>query len=133
MSTGGRRLSRLRPIAALQEVDGIEASMASPGYVPNSAQRRLAEEVTRFVHGEEGLRQALAATQVRRAGFDPTHPPHCIHPIPCHMTVRYCLDCRVTGSAVTKVLLGWREHTLASPLQDPRRTLPASRKDEANS
>ena len=47
-----------------QEVDGIEAAMAGPAYVPNSAQRRLAEEVTRFVHGEEGLRQALAATQV---------------------------------------------------------------------
>lgn len=29
------------------------------------AQRRLAEEVTRFVHGEEGLQQALAATAVR--------------------------------------------------------------------
>jgi tyrosyl-tRNA synthetase len=29
------------------------------------AQRRLAEEVTRFVHGEDGLQQALAATAVR--------------------------------------------------------------------
>ena len=38
--------------------------MTGPDYAPNSAQRRLAEEVTRFVHGEEGLRQALAATQV---------------------------------------------------------------------
>ena len=34
------------------------------GYVPNTAQRRLAEEVTRFVHGEEGLQQAIKATQV---------------------------------------------------------------------
>jgi len=49
----------------LQEVESIEAAMAGPDYAPNSAQRRLAEEVTRFVHGEEGLRQALAATQVR--------------------------------------------------------------------
>jgi len=31
--------------------------MAAEGYVPNTAQRRLAEEVTRFVHGEEGLAQ----------------------------------------------------------------------------
>lgn len=32
--------------------------------MPNTAQRRLAEEVTRFVHGEEGLQQAIKATQV---------------------------------------------------------------------
>ena len=53
-----------------QEVAGIEASMTTTGYVPNSAQRRLAEEVTHFVHGKEGLRQALAATEVSctRAG-----------------------------------------------------------------
>ena len=39
--------------------------MSAPGYVPNTAQRRLAEEVTRFVHGPEGLQQALNATEVR--------------------------------------------------------------------
>lgn len=49
----------------LEEVAALEAAMKAPGYVPNSAQRRLAEEVTRFVHGEEGLQQALKATEVR--------------------------------------------------------------------
>jgi tyrosyl-tRNA synthetase len=39
--------------------------MSAPGYAPNTAQRRLAEEVTRFVHGQEGLQQALNATEVR--------------------------------------------------------------------
>ena len=58
---GGLRRCRT---PSLQEVEGIEASMASPDYVPNSAQRRLAGEVTRFVHDEDGLRQALAATEV---------------------------------------------------------------------
>ena len=29
--------------------------MRKPGYVPNTAQMKLAEEVTRFAHGEEGL------------------------------------------------------------------------------
>ena len=42
--------------------------MQSPGYVANTAQRRLAEEVTRFVHGEEGLRQALKATEALAPG-----------------------------------------------------------------
>lgn len=41
------------------------ADPAASGYEPNAAQRRLAEEVTRFVHGEEGLEQARKATEVR--------------------------------------------------------------------
>ena len=48
----------------LDEIGTIEAALGAPGYVPNTAQRRLAEEVTKFVHGEEGLRQALQATEV---------------------------------------------------------------------
>ncbi|GAQ84234.1 Tyrosyl-tRNA synthetase [Klebsormidium nitens] len=47
----------------VREIAEIEAGMRRPGYQPNTAQRRLAEEVTRFVHGDEGLAQALAATQ----------------------------------------------------------------------
>lgn len=31
--------------------------MTSEGYVANTAQRRLAEEVTRFVHGDKGLEE----------------------------------------------------------------------------
>jgi tyrosyl-tRNA synthetase len=54
-------------VALQEEVAAMEAAMAVPGYVPNTAQRRLAEEVTRFVHGEEGLAQALKATEVRAA------------------------------------------------------------------
>lgn len=41
--------------------------MAAPGAAPNQAQRRLAEEVTRFVHGDLALSQALAATEVAPA------------------------------------------------------------------
>ncbi|KAL5710981.1 tyrosine--tRNA ligase [Ranunculus cassubicifolius] len=44
--------------------------MKLPGYVPNSAQKRLAEEVTRFVHGEEGLLEALKATEALRPGAE---------------------------------------------------------------
>ena len=40
----------------------------APGYVANTAQRLLAEEVTRFVHGEAGLQQALKTTQALAPG-----------------------------------------------------------------
>lgn len=52
----------------LEEVDAIAAAAAAPGAVPNGAQRRLAEEVTRLVHGEAGVAAALAATAVAAPG-----------------------------------------------------------------
>jgi tyrosyl-tRNA synthetase len=49
------RFLRMLTFLPLQEIDEIEASMSQDGYRPNTAQRRLAEEVTRFVHGDEGV------------------------------------------------------------------------------
>lgn len=48
---------------SLPDIALLEADMRSPEYQVNSAQRALAAELTRFVHGEEGLAQALRATQ----------------------------------------------------------------------
>ena len=44
--------------------------MRKPGYVPNTAQMKLAEEVTRFAHGEEGLKEAMKATEALRPGAE---------------------------------------------------------------
>ncbi|KAK6153526.1 hypothetical protein DH2020_013165 [Rehmannia glutinosa] len=55
---------------SIDEISQIEREMQDPGYVPNTAQRRLAEEVTRFVHGEEGLKEALKATEALRPGAE---------------------------------------------------------------
>jgi tyrosyl-tRNA synthetase len=49
------RFLRMLTFLPLQEIDSIEAHMASDSYKPNTAQQRLAEEVTRFVHGDEGV------------------------------------------------------------------------------
>jgi hypothetical protein len=54
---------RMLTFLPLEELDALEASMANPGYAPNTAQRLLASEVTRFVHRQQGLDQALKATQ----------------------------------------------------------------------
>jgi hypothetical protein len=51
-------------VPALSTKERFCAHAKAPDYVPNTAQRLLAAEVTRFVHGEEGLQQALKATQV---------------------------------------------------------------------
>jgi tyrosyl-tRNA synthetase len=47
----------------LDEIRAIEEAMGRSDYPPNSAQRKLAEEVTRFVHGEAGLQAALRVTE----------------------------------------------------------------------
>lgn len=49
------RFLRMLTFLDLEEIAEIEAGMAREGYVPNAAQRRLAEEVTRFVHGDAGV------------------------------------------------------------------------------
>ncbi|CAL1386011.1 unnamed protein product [Linum trigynum] len=54
----------------MKVVDEMELQMQSPGYLPNTAQKLLAEEVTRFVHGEEGLREAIKATEALRPGAE---------------------------------------------------------------
>ncbi|KAL1827583.1 hypothetical protein ACET3Z_005995 [Daucus carota] len=55
---------------SLEEINVIEEEMGKSGYVPNTAQRKLAEEVTRFVHGQDGLEEALKATEALKPGAE---------------------------------------------------------------
>lgn len=64
------RFLKILTFLDMNEIMELEARMKSPGYVPNTAQRRLAEEVTRFVHGQEGLDDALKATEALRPGAE---------------------------------------------------------------
>jgi tyrosyl-tRNA synthetase len=60
------KLLKILTFLDLEEIAQIEAGMN----VPNSAQKRLAEEVTRFVHGSEGLAAALKVTESMMPGND---------------------------------------------------------------
>ncbi|XP_062200682.1 tyrosine--tRNA ligase, chloroplastic/mitochondrial-like [Phragmites australis] len=62
------RFMKILTFLSLDEIQELEESMKKPGYMPNTVQRRLAEEVTRFVHGDEGLVEALKATEALRPG-----------------------------------------------------------------
>ncbi|PON92591.1 Tyrosine-tRNA ligase, bacterial-type [Trema orientale] len=64
------RFLKILTFLDMEEIMELERDMKRPGYVPNTAQRRLAEEVTRFVHGEEGLIEALKATEALRPGAE---------------------------------------------------------------
>jgi tyrosyl-tRNA synthetase len=54
----------------LKEIEDIEKFMLSSDYEPNFAQKRLAEEVTLFVHGKEGLEIAQKVTRGAAPGMD---------------------------------------------------------------
>ncbi|KAK9806707.1 hypothetical protein WJX73_010861 [Symbiochloris irregularis] len=62
------RFLKMLTFLPLGDIEALQASMGTPDYSPNTAQRLLASEVTRFVHGEEGLQQALNATQALAPG-----------------------------------------------------------------
>lgn len=53
---------------SLNEIASIETSMKEPSYVPNTAQKKLAEEIVRFVHGDQGVESALKATMSMAPG-----------------------------------------------------------------
>lgn len=57
------KMMRMLTFMDLQEIQAYEAKMAESNYVPNTAQKRLAEEMTRLVHGEDGLARALKVTE----------------------------------------------------------------------
>lgn len=57
------RLLKMLTFLSLEEISHIEKEMGQVGYVPNTAQRRLASEVTLFVHGQAGLEAALRVTE----------------------------------------------------------------------
>lgn len=56
------KLMRMLTFMEMAEIRHYEHMMKKPDYVPNTAQKRLAEEVTRLVHGDEGLSVALKVT-----------------------------------------------------------------------
>ncbi|MQL98562.1 hypothetical protein Taro_031269 [Colocasia esculenta] len=64
------RFLKILTFLGMEETRELEKGMGMLGYVPNTAQRRLTEEVTHFVHGEEGLEEALKATEALRPGAE---------------------------------------------------------------
>jgi tyrosyl-tRNA synthetase len=64
------KMMRMLTFMDLAEVASYEELMSRKDSIPNTAQRRLAEEMTRLIHGEEGLRAALRVTESAAPGSD---------------------------------------------------------------
>lgn len=62
------KLLRALTFLPLHQIAKIEESMQQSDYQANTAQKILAEEVTKIVHGQEGLDKALKATAAAKPG-----------------------------------------------------------------
>ena len=75
------KLMKLLTYMELEEIETYEHRMKAADYVPNTAQRRLAEEITRLVHGEEGLQSALKVTEGAKPGSNSSLDPQVLKEI----------------------------------------------------
>lgn len=66
------KMLRVLTFLELEEIREIEEQMKCSDYIPNSAQKRLAEEVTRIVRGAQGVEEALRITQAAQPGSHTT-------------------------------------------------------------
>jgi tyrosyl-tRNA synthetase len=64
------KLLRMITFLDMSEIRRIEQSMGEAGYVPNTAQKRLAHEVTLLLHGDGGVDTALKVTEATTPGRD---------------------------------------------------------------
>lgn len=69
------KLMRMLTFIEIEEIREYEKRIKEGTHVPNEAQRRLAEELTQFVHGEEGLKAALRVTKETAPGATATLDP----------------------------------------------------------
>lgn len=66
------KLMRMLTFMDMEEIRTYEKQMEEPNYTPRTAQKRLAEELTRLVHGENGLQTALRVTEGIAPGSEAT-------------------------------------------------------------
>ena len=57
------KLMRMLTFMDMNEIRRYERQMQEPDYIPRTAQKRLAEEVTRLIHGSEALQTAIRVTE----------------------------------------------------------------------
>jgi len=75
------KMMRVLTFMDLKEIGEIEAGMQEKDYIPNTAQKRLAQEMTQMIHGEEGLAKALKVTEGAAPGTDAALDPESLREI----------------------------------------------------
>lgn len=79
------KLMRLLTFMEMDEINAYAHQMLQPNYIPNTAQKRLAAEITRMIHGEEGLEAALKVTEAALPGSKAVLDVHVLKEIAADM------------------------------------------------
>lgn len=99
------KLMKMLTFMEIEEIENIEKKMCEENYVPNSAQKKLAEEVTKIVHGDKGLEEALKITVAAAPGsktiLDESTLQTLAHEIP---TIDFSLE-EVLGTSIVDLLV----------------------------
>lgn len=69
------KLLRMLTFIEMDEIRQLEEAMSRPGYIPNTAQKKLAAELTLLMHGKAGLETALRVTEGAAPGQNTTLNP----------------------------------------------------------
>jgi len=99
------KLMRLLTFIDMAEIREFEALMQRPDYIPNTVQKRLAEEITRMVHGEEGLKTALRVTQGAAPGSDTMLDVETLESIAQDMPSQLLFQNDVVGQKVVDIMV----------------------------
>ena len=75
------KLMRMLTFMDFKEIETFEKAIQSGTFIPNAAQKRFAEEVTRIVHGDEGLKIALKVTEAAAPGSKASLDPEVLEEI----------------------------------------------------
>lgn len=114
------KLMRMLTFMSMEEIREYEKRMQEPGYVPRTAQKRLADEVTHLIHGESGLKQALKITEGISPGSQTVLDVEMLESLAKEMASSLLKREEVVGCSVIDILV---KINLQSSKSEARRTL----------
>lgn len=99
------KLMRMLTFMDMAEIRRYEQMMKQADYIPRTAQKKLAEEITRIVHGEEGLQKALKVTQGAAPGSETQLNVDILESIASDMPNRQLASQEVVGQKLIDLLV----------------------------
>jgi tyrosyl-tRNA synthetase len=89
----------------LPQIDQMAQAMQAADYQPFTAQKLLAAEVTRFVHGEEGLQEALRITQEAAPGGETSLDEETLEGLARSLGATQMLEQELIGKRIVDLLV----------------------------
>lgn len=99
------KLMRLLTFMDIDEIRHYEQMIKNSDYTPQTAQKRLAEEVTRIVHGEKGLEIALKVTEGAKPGAETSLDAKTLEAISGDMPCKTLTKGEVVGANIINLIV----------------------------